>query len=251
MQSGYDQFCPIAKTAEIMATRWTPLILRELMADHRAFNDIHRGVPLISRAVLVSRLRELEDQGIVERRVRSNGSGKEYWLTEAGEALRAIISEMGHWGLVHARDAIKPTDLDPFFLVWGFRKRAAGESITRRVVARFEFSGVPSNRTKYRILWLVLDPGGVDVCAKDPGFDTDVIFRGNIADFVAVYLGHAMWRDVEGKAITVEGNRELCRLVPCWIRLDKVVGLDFPVVRGIKRQRADAVPSKAPPQSLP
>ena len=89
MQSGYGQFCPIAKASEVLATRWTPLILRELMANNRSFNDIHRGVPLISRAVLVARLRELEDQGIIERRARAGGAGHEYWLTPAGDALRA------------------------------------------------------------------------------------------------------------------------------------------------------------------
>jgi DNA-binding HxlR family transcriptional regulator len=57
MDVGYNQFCPIAKASEVFATRWTPLILRELMADVHTFNDIHRGVPLISRAVLVARLR--------------------------------------------------------------------------------------------------------------------------------------------------------------------------------------------------
>ncbi len=237
MERGYDQFCPIAKASEIVATRWTPLILRELMADNRGFNDIHRGVPLISRAVLVARLRELEDQGIIERRPRSNGSGQDYRLTEAGEALRPVISELGHWGLVHARDAIKPTDLDPTFLVWGFRKRAIRDAITRKVVARFEFSGVPANRTRYRIIWLVLEPGDVDVCLKDPGFDIDLVFRGRIADFVEVYLGYALWKDVAGRRITIEGDAELAKAVPGWIRLDKVVGRDFPVVKGVSRQR--------------
>jgi len=75
---------------------------------------------------------------------------------------------MGHWGLVHAPDAIKPTDLDPFFLVRGFGKRAIRDSIGRRVVARFEFASVPAHQTKYSMLWLVLDPQGVDVCAKIP-----------------------------------------------------------------------------------
>ena len=55
--------------------------------------------------------------------------------------------------------------------------------------------------------------------------------RGRIADFVAVYLGHARWRDLIGKALTVEGDRRLAQQVPAWIRLDKVVGRDFPVVR--------------------
>jgi DNA-binding HxlR family transcriptional regulator len=84
MLSGYDQFCPIAKASEILATRWTPLILRELMADIHSFNDIHRGVPLISRAVLVARLRDLEHHGIVERRKRDCRPGYEYWLTPTG-----------------------------------------------------------------------------------------------------------------------------------------------------------------------
>jgi DNA-binding HxlR family transcriptional regulator len=231
MPSGYGQFCPIAKASEVLATRWTPLILRELMANNRSFNDIHRGVPLISRAVLVHRLRELEDHGIVERRPRERGPGREYWLTPAGDAFRSVVSELGHWGLVHARD-VKATDLDPSYLVWGFRKRAILDALPdRRVVLRFEFSGVPASRTRFRILWLILERSGADVCAKDPGFGDDLVFRGNIADFVKVYLGHALWRDMKGKALTLEGDRELAKRAPAWIRLDQIVGRDFPVVR--------------------
>ena len=156
MLSGYDQFCPIAKASEILATRWTPLILRELMADVHSFNDIHRGVPLISRAVLVARLRDLEHHGIVERRKRDCGPGYGYWLTPAGNAFRAVVSELGHWGLIHARD-VKSTDLDPSYLVWAFRKRARLDALPdHRVVVRFEFSGVPANHMKFRTLWLIL-----------------------------------------------------------------------------------------------
>jgi DNA-binding HxlR family transcriptional regulator len=232
MGPGYDQFCPIAKASEILATRWTPLILRELMADARTFNDIHRGVPLISRAVLVARLRELEHHGIVQRRPHADRSGHEYRRTPAGNAFRSVVSELGHWGLVHARDRINPSDLDPTILLWGFRKRAILDALpAQRVVIRFEFSGVPAARTKFRILWLVLERSGADVCAKDPGFPVDLVFRGKIADFVSVFLGHAMWREVEGKVITVEGDRDLARRAPAWLRLDKVLGRDFPVVR--------------------
>jgi DNA-binding HxlR family transcriptional regulator len=231
MQNGYGQFCPIAKASEILANRWTPLILRELMADIHSFNDIHRGVPLISRAVLVARLRELENHGIIERRPRAGGLGHEYWLTPSGDAFRSVLSDLGHWGLIHARD-VKPADLDPTYLLWGFRKRAIFAALpNRRVVVRFEFSGVPANRMKFRILWLILERSGVDVCAKDPGFEVDLVFRGKIADFVKVYLGHARWRDLEGSALTIEGDRTLAKQVPSWLRLDKVVGRDFPVVR--------------------
>ena len=94
----------------------------------------------------------------------------------------------------------------------------------RRVVVRFEFSGVPAKRAKFRILWLVLERSEVEVCVKDPGYPVDVTCRGKIADFVAVYLGHARWRDMAGKTFFIEGERNLVRSLPAWLTLDKVVG---------------------------
>src|SRR6478672_3403908 len=88
MSVSYGQFCPIAKASEIFATRWIPLIVREVMTGVHSFNDIHRGVPLISRAVLIARLRELEDHGVIERRLRADG-------------------------------ATGSNDLDPALLIWG------------------------------------------------------------------------------------------------------------------------------------
>ena len=146
MSASYGQFCPIAKASEIFATRWTPLIVRELMADGHSFNDIHRGVPLISRAVLVARLRKLEDQGVIERRPRADGTGHEYWLTPAGEGLRAVMRALGQWGMTYTHDRIKRSDLDPALLIWGLRKRVDLSTLPdRRVVLRFEFSGVPAS----------------------------------------------------------------------------------------------------------
>src|SRR5260221_11301708 len=98
MAASYGQFCPVAKASEIFATRWTPLILGELMAGAHSFNDIQRGVPLISRAVLVTRLRDLEAQGIIERRRRAHATGHENWLIPAGDAFRSIVMELGSGG---------------------------------------------------------------------------------------------------------------------------------------------------------
>lgn len=229
---GYDTFCPIAKASEVLATRWTPLILRELMADIRSFNDLKRGIPLISRAVLTERLRELEHHGIVERRRREAG-GPEYWLTPAGEALRPVVAAFARWGLAHSRGTLKPSDLDPTYLVWGLRKRAVLAALPdRRVTLRFEFAGVPANRAKFRVLWLILERGGADVCLKDPGFEVDLVFKSRIADFVQVYLGHVPWREAAGRTITIEGDRALAKQAPSWLRLDKVLGRDLPFVRG-------------------
>jgi DNA-binding HxlR family transcriptional regulator len=234
MQASYRQFCPIAKASEIFANRWTPLLMRELMAGSHSFNDIHRGIPLISRAVLVARLRDLERDGIIERKPRVGSSGHEYWLTPAGNAFRPVISALGHWGLAHTRDRITKNDFDPTLLMWNLRRRADLSALPdRRVVVRFEFSGVPTTRTKFRIMWLILERSGVDICAKDPGFDVDLTFKGPIADFIAVHLGHAMWRDLGGKSLLIEGDSRLARKLPAWLRLDKVVSKDYTAVRPV------------------
>ena len=123
MSASYGQFCPVAKASEIFATRWTPLIVRELMMGAHSFNDIHRGVPLISRAVLVARLRELEEHDVIERRPRADSVGLEYFLTTAGEALRPVVAALGQWGLNYTQDRIKRSDLDPALLIWGLRRR--------------------------------------------------------------------------------------------------------------------------------
>jgi DNA-binding HxlR family transcriptional regulator len=228
MQASYKQFCPVAKAAEIFANRWTPLVLRELLAGAQAFNDIHRGVPLMSRAMLVARLRELEHLGIVERRPRADRGGHDYRLTAAGEAFRPVVSALAHWGLAHARDRIGPADLDPTVLMWSLRRRVdRGLLPPRRVVVQFEFLGVPARYAKLRILWLVLQREGVEVCVKNPGHDVDATLRGSIGDLVAVYLGQVAWRDVRAR-FSLDGDQRVVRGLPAWLRLDKVVGRDFP-----------------------
>ena len=83
---GYGQFCPVAKAAEVFGERWTPLIIRELMAGSRRFNELRRGNPLMSPSILSQRLKTLEDAGVVEKRTPEDGAdGVEYRLTAAGE----------------------------------------------------------------------------------------------------------------------------------------------------------------------
>ncbi len=221
MSASYGQFCPVAKASEILAARWTPLIVRELMAGPCSFNDIHRGVPLISRAVLVARLRELQAHGVVERRPRAKGAGLQYGLTPAGEALRAVIAALGQWGMAYTQDRIKRSDLDPALLVWGLRRRVDVNALPdRRTVLRFEFSGVPASRTKFRIMWLILGRSSVDVCMKDPGFAVDLTLRGNIRDYVDVYLGNARWKDAAGTVFRLDGDRQIAKALPVWLRFE-------------------------------
>ena len=231
MENGYGQFCPIAKAAELFATRWTPLILRELLSGVTAFNDIHKGVPLMSRALLVERLRQLESEGLIERRTREQARGHDYILTQAGEDFRPLVAGLGKWGMAHGRSRITEKDLDPGLLMWAFHIRAGRSQMPeRRIVVRFEFAGVPASRTKFKVMWLVLDRGGADVCAKDPGFETELVARGPIAVFVQVFVGNMTWTAATSAGISVEGDREMARQLPVWLRLDKQLGSDLPFV---------------------
>jgi hypothetical protein len=127
--------------------------------------------------------------------------------------------------MTYTRDRIKRSDLDPGFLMWGLRGRAELTALPdHRVVVRFEFSGVPASRTKFRIMWLLLERSGVGVCEKDPGFPVNLRIRGNIDVYVAVYLGRAAWRDVAGKALLLDGDPRIGKQLPDWLRLGDVRG---------------------------
>jgi DNA-binding HxlR family transcriptional regulator len=228
MKSGYGEFCPIAKASEIFATRWTPLVLRELMLGAHSFNDIHRGVPLMSRTLLTERLRHLEENGIITRRIHLDGSGCEYWLTPSGEAFHDVLRDLSRWGLAHARDRLTADDLNPGLLMWRMRKRVdIGALPERRIVVRFEFSGVPRSRTALRVIWLILERTGADICFKDPGHAVDLTVRSDVAVLVRLYLGHAHWHDVAGKALSIEGDRQMARQLPIWLQLHRQLGRDY------------------------
>src|SRR5690242_12735891 len=110
---GYGQFCPVAMAAEIVCTRWTALLLRELLAGSTRFNDLHRGVPRMSPALLSKRLKELEGAGIIKRATSSKDGNPEYRLTPAGEDLKPVVFGLGLWGQrwIEAQTSLR--NLDP------------------------------------------------------------------------------------------------------------------------------------------
>lgn len=187
----YASFCPVAKTAEIFAERWTPLLLRELCMGARRFGELQQGLPLISRSLLAQRLRELELAGVVERVPLPDGVRHEYRLTAEGDAFRPLIDLMGMWGQTHGRGRIRPGDTDPAQLVWGMRRHLETAALPAgRLVVQFEFSGVTKARNAARYWWLVLRRPEVDVCQKHPGYDVDVTIAARLHAFTLVWLGH-------------------------------------------------------------
>ncbi|UUZ60647.1 winged helix-turn-helix transcriptional regulator [Nocardioides sp. B-3] len=138
----YGQFCPVAKTSELLCERWMPLVLRELMCGSSRFSEIQRGVPLISPALLTKRLRQLTLAGVVER--TANGRDITYALTPAGWELYPIIEAMGVWGQRWARSSYGPDELDPSLLMWDIRRMLAPAGLAERpTVIEFRIRGGP------------------------------------------------------------------------------------------------------------
>ncbi|MBA3323957.1 MAG: helix-turn-helix transcriptional regulator [Rhodobacteraceae bacterium] len=210
----YGSFCPIAKASEILSERWTFLIVRELMLGAFHFNDIRRGVPRMSPALLAKRLRTLQDCEIVSTTPISGGRGFEYRLTQAGEDLRPIIELAGHWGQRWARSKLPPGELDPGELMWYIRRHFGKIGLpARRIVMQIDFTDV----RRMKRWWVLLEDGEADLCLDDPGFDIDIYLTTDLLSLTQVYIGDLSFaRAVSKGCIELDGPRDLLRGMPVW-----------------------------------
>lgn len=231
---GYGQFCPVAKACEIVAERWTPLVLRELLCGSVRFNELQRGVPLMSRTLLAQRLRELEDAGVVSSTPRARGRGREYRLTSAGQELRPLIDALGRWGQRWATRGLHPDDLDAELLAWDLHRRLNVDRLPlRRVVVRFDLRGVPRGQPGRKTWWLVLKRPDVDLCLKDPGYEVDLTVGADLAALTRVWLGAEGLNDaLRTGRIELDGPRDLVRAFPGWLGLSAFAGVERPAGGG-------------------
>jgi len=215
---GYGQFCPIALAAEILAERWMPLLVRELLCGSVRFNDLHRGVPRMSSALLAQRLKQLQFAGIVER--RRGAGGFEYHLTAAGRELFPVVENMGLWAQRWLRhDLVDTANLDSDLLMWDIRRNVVGHvpERDRRYVAEFRLSGVPMSRRRY---WLVFDNGVTDLCYRDPGLEVDLFVEAGLRALTEVWLGHvAIDRAIRDGVLRLDGARADIAAFRAWFAL--------------------------------
>jgi DNA-binding HxlR family transcriptional regulator len=214
----YGQYCPMAMALEVLGDRWTLLIVRDLLHGVRRFNDLARGLPGISRALLSQRLRRLESEAIVERRIAASGRLIEYHLTAAGLDLLPVAEALVAWGTRWAFSDPRPAHLDPVLLMWWLRGAVQRDRLpAHRVVIQFDFRGACALS-----MWLLLERTDVSICLQHPGFDVDVLLSADLAALYLVWGGRSTFAEVLGRdLVTLDGPPALVRAFPAWLAWDR------------------------------
>lgn len=221
-QGSYNQFCPVAMAAELLCTRWTMVLLRELVAGSTRFNDLRRGAPRMSPALLSKRLKDLEEAGVIRRVVsRSEPGISEYHLTRAGRDLQAVVESIGFWGQrwVQTRAQLAAENLDPALLMWDMRRNLDPTPMPdRRCVIYFAYPELPVARRHW---WLVIEPDtDVDLCSVDPGFDVDLYVSVDLHTMTAIWMGMAtVQQSLDSGSLLLTGDRRLAEQMQTWLGL--------------------------------
>ena len=214
----YRQFCPVAMAAEVLCTRWTVVLMRELLAGSTRFNELRRGVQRMSPALLSQRLRELEAAGVLTRRPGAGGA-PEYQLTQSGRELRPLVEAFGIWGQRWVETEVTLENLDMQLLMWDMRR---GLDVTpmpsKKSVLQFVY---PEQPAAHRSWWLIVDPEEtVDLCSVDPGFDVDLYVSVDLRTMTAIWMGlDSVRAAVSSQRMLLTGDRKLAANMQGWLGL--------------------------------
>jgi DNA-binding HxlR family transcriptional regulator len=206
-----QEYCPIVRASEVIAERWTPIIVRNLLLGCETFSQIAAGVPGISASLLSERLRTLERFGIIVRHRNPKGRGWLYRLTPAGRELQGVCDALGTWGQRWLDAA--PQDLDPGIVLWAVAKTMDSDRLpSRRVVVRFDLQDVPKDK-----FWIVVQHPRAELCRKHPGFEEDLIVRTDSRRLSMWHMGRISTADaLRDGVLDIEGPPALVRAFTRW-----------------------------------
>jgi DNA-binding HxlR family transcriptional regulator len=211
--ANHADYCPIAVGVDILGDRWTPLVIRELMVGSSGFNEIHRGIPKMSRTLLSQRLRTMERRGLVRRQSAERGRQGRYELTVSGEALTPIVWAIGHWAAEWQFGDPSDDDCDAYSLMWRIHQLAVPTKLpSPRTVIQLTLTGAGGGHG-----WLVIKKPSVTVCRDDPGYDVDLVVEADTAQLSRWAVGRAPFQDLTRAGhVRLVGPSRLSRAFPTW-----------------------------------
>ncbi len=214
----YGQFCPVAKAAELFCERWTPLIVRDLAAGATRFSELRRGVPLMSPTLLSRRLKQLEAEGIVDRRKRTEGRGYTYHLTEAGMDFMPLVQALGVWGQQWSRRELAEHEVDLGLLLWTIERSVVPSARgDRDTLVSLQFSDQPAGKDQW---WFANRSGACELCLEDPGFDVDLYLTAASPDMIYLIRGDLpLTRAIADGRIIAHGSSNACKNLRTWLNL--------------------------------
>ena len=215
----YGQFFPLARAAESVATRWTPVLLRELIAGSTKFNELRNGVPLMSPSLLSKRLNELEEVGVITKKKPEKGRGWEYFITDSGKELWPMIETLGVWGQKFILAEFKKHELDPTLLMWDIQRRIDCDRFPKNgsFTAHFSLRGAPSERA---VWWLVVKNQKVELCIHDPGYEINLYVDACLKPLTDVWMGRIdIERAIQAKDLILSGEIKYIKSFPKWFLL--------------------------------
>jgi DNA-binding HxlR family transcriptional regulator len=217
----YGQFCPISKAAEIFCERWTPLILRDLGKGVTRFSELQRGVARASPTLLSRRLKELELEGLVERRRAQSGRGWTYHLTLPGQDLMPLVHSLGVWGQRWSRRELMDHELDAGLLLWSMERNARPEALAKeRSVVQLTFRERPSRRRNY---WFVGESGSTNLCISDPGFEIDLHLTTTLRDMIYIWRGDiSLSAAIRDEKLVIFGSARAKSALSKWLGRSKL-----------------------------
>ncbi|MFL6240338.1 MAG: winged helix-turn-helix transcriptional regulator [Actinomycetes bacterium] len=209
----YTDYCPIGTGIDVLGDRWTPLVVREMSIGSTGFNEIHRGIPRISRTLLSQRLRTMERRGLLCREPAARGQSVRYTLTDAGQALVPIVWAIGQWAARFLYTDPTEQDCDGLSLLWRMHQRADGANLPKtRTVVHVILKGVGSAEG-----WLDIDRDGMTVCKDDQGKDVDLVVEGDTGHMYKWLAGIVPFRElVSAGQVRLIGPSRIARAFPTW-----------------------------------
>ena len=220
----YGQFCPLSLAAEFLCTRWTMLVLRELILGSSTFNDISRGVPRMSRTLLSTRLKELIKLSLINKTKPVASNHAKYTLTPAGKALSNVVFSMADWGQEWLEIDLSIDDKEADHLLWSIRRNATHLSVLPNpFIVEIVLTDQPIKR---QFSWLIFEENNIDLCIIDKDFNVDVQIKATAETLTKVWMGWSDFQEeIKSGHLEIFGETKYTSIAHQWLGRSRVASI--------------------------